>query len=83
MTATTENTTATRTETLTEEIRSDLAGIEMGVLTNVHLSDLIRAGAARTEQSTGWGNAEEGTACALAGAGLAAEALGYIETEGK
>ena len=70
---------STRTEEITEAIRADLGAIEMDVLTNTTLADLIRAGAKHTEQPCGWGDAEEGTACALSGAALAASALGIIE----
>jgi hypothetical protein len=59
-----------------QEIKNDLAGIEMDVLTNVTVADLIRYGAKHTTQAQGWGNDE--TACALSCAGLAAEALGII-----
>lgn len=57
---------------------ADLGAIEMDVLTSTTLADLIRRGAAHTVQPSGWGNAEQGEACALAGAGLAGKALGLI-----
>ena len=69
----------TRTEETLEAIKADLGAIEMDVLTNTTLADLVRAGAQHTEQPVGWGDAEQGTACALSGAGLAAVALGIIE----
>lgn len=68
----------TKTDETIEAIKSDLGAIEMDVLTNTTLSDLIRAGAAHTVQPSGWGDAEQGSACALAGAGLAAKALDII-----
>lgn len=69
---------STKTEETIEAIKSDLGAIEMDVLTSTTLSDLIRAGAKHTIQPTGWGDAEQGTACALSGAGLAADAMGVI-----
>ena len=68
----------TKTDETIEAIKSDLGEIEMDVLTNTTLSDLIRAGAAHTAQPSGWGDTEQGSACALAGAGLAGAALGII-----
>lgn len=56
--------------------RTDLAGIEESVLTQVHISDLIRRGSETTTQANGWGQGE--TACALSAASLAARDLGYI-----
>lgn len=68
----------TKTEETIEAIKSDLGAIEMDVLTSTTLADLIRLGAKHTEQPTGWGDAEQGTACALSGAGLAGAAMGII-----
>lgn len=68
----------TKTDETIAAIKADLGEIEMDVLTNTTLADLIRDGAAHTIQPSGWGDAERGTACALAGAGLAAKARGII-----
>lgn len=72
--------TATATKTVTEQtVEKIQAAPEAGNLTdNVKLSDLIRLGAMFTKPATGWGSVEEGDACALSAAGIAAEALGII-----
>jgi hypothetical protein len=69
----------TKTDETIQAIKADLGEIEIDVLTNTTLADLIRRGAAHTAQPSGWGDTEQGEACALAGAGLAAEAQGIIK----
>lgn len=63
------------TDDVVEAIRADLAGVEEKVLTP-SLSDLMRAGSARTDQEYGWG--QDDSACALSAAALGATALGVV-----
>jgi hypothetical protein len=62
--------------TLDTQTLTDLAGIEESVVTQVHISDLLRRGAEGTEQAVGWGAGEN--ACFLSAAALGLRDLGYI-----
>lgn len=74
--------TATVTEQIIENIKNDVASRPLeeqeNLTTNVSLGDLIRLGAMQTEPAVGWGSCENGTACALSGAALAAVSLGLL-----
>lgn len=59
-----------------EQLRADLGGIELNVLTSYTLADAIREGARVTSQEYGWG--ADDTACALSAGAIAARARGYL-----
>lgn len=65
------------TPDLDTDTKSDLANLELQVLTTVTLPDLIRLGSRNTDQSKGWGDGES-TACALTAAYLAARDLNLV-----
>lgn len=61
-----------------EKLKQALGEIELDVTTNYTLADAIREGAAVTPQAIGsWG--QQGEACALSAAYLAAKARGWTE----
>lgn len=70
----------------TEELRKELAGLDLKVLTEgATLASLIRLGTRVTAKERNWGNGD--TACTLSAAFLAARTLGIVEenetTKGK
>jgi hypothetical protein len=67
----------TRTEQTIEKIQ-ELAPTVAEPDHQWSLPDLIRLGATLTKPTTGWGSVEQGDACALSAAAIAAEALGLI-----
>jgi hypothetical protein len=60
-----------------EEIKADLAEIELDVLCNFTLADAMREGAQHTDQITGDFLPANGNACALGAAFLSIKARGY------
>ena len=60
-----------------EQLREDLAGIELDVLTSYTVADAMREGARHSAQKIG-GYVDETSACGLGAAYLAAAARGYI-----
>lgn len=57
-------------------IRKELGGIEMQVLTNFTLADAIREGCQVSEKAAGWGDGQY--ACGMTAAVVSARSRGYL-----
>ena len=62
----------------TDELKSMLGEIELGVLTRVTLGDLVRLGSKVSGQAYNWTDENENM-CALSAGVVAARGLGYIK----
>lgn len=72
--------TATIQETFTpaiDRLKSELAEIEMNVLTKYTLADAMREGSTVSTQAYDWGGGDR--ACALSAACISAASRGYIK----
>lgn len=61
-----------------DKLRQELGEIEMDVLTSYTLADAIREGSSVTDKATGAWLGENGEACALSAALIAAKARGRV-----
>lgn len=60
------------------DLESEMAGVEVNVLTGITLADALRAGVGIIpEQIQGWGSRERGHGCALTTAAAYLQDLGY------
>lgn len=62
----------------TDELKSVLGEIEMGVLTRFTLADAIRLGTNVSDQAYDWCDGE-GNLCAMSAGIIAAKSLGYMD----